>query len=53
VTNALAWEKLGDYRTTTKGSAWWYGAERPWAIFHTEQVVLNADLGGYLEARGP
>jgi hypothetical protein len=52
VTKALSWEKRGDYVTTTNGSAWWYGADRPWAIFHMEDIVLNADLGGYLEARG-
>jgi hypothetical protein len=52
VTNALSWGKLGGFTATTVGSAWWYGADRPWAVFRTEDVVLNADLGAYINSRG-
>jgi hypothetical protein len=53
VTRALKWETLSGYGTSTVGSAWWYGADRPWAVFRTENVVLNPDLGEYITKRGP
>ena len=37
---------------STTGSAWWYGARRPWAIFTTERVLLNADLSRSISQRG-
>jgi hypothetical protein len=49
----IAWESLAGFTTGTVGSAWWYGADRPWAIFRTESVVLNPDLEGYIRATGP
>ncbi len=52
VTDALAWGTLSGYTTNVKGSAWWYGARRPWAIFRTEDVLLNADLSDYMGRRG-
>jgi len=53
VTNAVAWGKLGGYPFNTVGSAWWYGAKEPWAIFRAEDTVLNADLSSYINGRGP
>lgn len=53
VTRALKWESLAGYGTNTVGSAWWYGADRPWAIFRTENVVLNPDIRDYISRRGP
>ncbi len=52
VTNAVSWGKRAGFGATTVGSAWWYGADRPWAIFRTEDIVLNAELGTYINARG-
>lgn len=53
VTRALKWGALAGYGMNTVGSAWWYGTDRPWAIFRTENVVLNADLTAYINRRGP
>lgn len=53
VTRALAWDRLGDWTVNTVGSAWWYGASRPWAIFRAEDIVLNPDLGSYIRVSGP
>ena len=52
VTHALSWARLGDWVINTVGSAWWYGASRPWAVFTAEEIVLNADLDGYIDGRG-
>jgi hypothetical protein len=52
VTEALTWDRLGEYTTSTRGSAWWYGASQPWAVFSTGIIVLNADLSGYIGKRG-
>jgi hypothetical protein len=53
VTEALEWRKIGEYTANTVGSAWWYGARRPWAVFRTEEIVLNADLSDYIHQTGP
>ena len=52
VTETLAWARLEGQMLSGTGSAWWYGARRPWAVFTTEHVVLNADLASYLPRRG-
>ena len=52
VTEALAWDRLEGQMMSTTGSAWWYGARRPWAIFTTEHVLLNADLSRSISQRG-
>jgi Family of unknown function (DUF6544) len=46
----LPWtaESLGDGR----GFARWGDQSYPWLVFTTEQVVLNADVSGYIRARG-
>ncbi len=52
ITESLAWATLEGQPVSTTGSAWWYGAPRPWAVFTTEHVLLNADLSGYVSRRG-
>lgn len=53
VTHATEWKKAAGWTTNTVGTAWWYGADRPWAMFRAESFVLNADLADYIHRGGP
>lgn len=38
---------------STVGAARWNDQSAPWAVFTIESLVVNADLGDYLTAKGP
>jgi hypothetical protein len=52
ITDAVSWGRVSGFMTNRVGTAWWYGASRPWAMFRTEDLLINADLSAYIDATG-
>ncbi len=50
--HALEWEPLNGVLTNTTGAAIWMDNGKPWAVFHVEEIVLNADVQEYIRGRG-
>ena len=50
---AVEWSNLNGQLTNTTGSATWMDDGKPWAVFHVEDMVYNADLQQYIRATGP
>jgi hypothetical protein len=46
------WAVLGGHTVSSVGALTWADEGRPWAIFRAEEVTYNADVGGYIRARG-
>ena len=44
--------KVDGVTMSVTGSATWFDQGYPWASFHTEDVVFNAEMGDYIDARG-
>lgn len=47
------WQDLNGTPTNTVGSAIWMNNGTPWAIFHVDDIRLNADVNEYIRAKGP
>jgi hypothetical protein len=47
-----AWTEREGRPFPLRGSATWMDDGKPWAFFTMEDVVLNAEVGEYLRARG-
>jgi len=52
ITEGFGMETIDGQAVGKVGSARWNDMDAPWAIFTLESVVVNADLGEYLTARG-
>jgi hypothetical protein len=50
---ALDWELLDGVTVPMTTTITWADEGTPWARLRTEELILNADLDGYLEAEGP
>lgn len=50
---ALQWGTVDGHPTATEAAVTWLDEGRPWAIFEVEEMVLNAGVDEYIEARGP
>ncbi len=51
--DALDWETLDGVTVPMTTTVTWADEGTPWARLRTEEMILNADLDGYLEADGP
>jgi hypothetical protein len=49
----LEWGALNGTKTATTGAAIWMDDGKPWAVFHVEDIVYNADLTDYVRGNGP
>jgi hypothetical protein len=50
---ALAWGSVDGHPIFTTGAVTWFDEGDPWAIFTVEDVVFNADVAEYIQAKGP
>lgn len=50
---AMEWSTLNGKPTNTVGAAIWMDDGKPWAVFHVEDIVYNADVQEYIRAKGP
>ncbi len=50
---ALEWQVLNGQLTNTTGAAIWMDDGKPWAVFHAEDIVFNADVQQYIRQYGP
>jgi len=50
---SLAWAPLNGSLTGVAGAAMWFDEGTPWAVFHVEDIVFNADVTEYVRADGP
>ena len=53
INEASEWTELGGWPTPLRTSVTWADEGGPWAILHTDEVLLNGDLATYVEASGP
>jgi hypothetical protein len=44
---------VGGNRVFTVGAVTWFDDGTPWAVFNVEEVVYNADVQAYIQAKGP
>ena len=52
-TEVLDWAEIDGEFLPATGSAFWLDERTPWAVFHVEEIVLNADVRNYVTATGP
>jgi hypothetical protein len=52
ICEALEWTQVNGKPTLKKGSLTWFDDGYPWAIFDTQDIVLNADVSSYIHERG-
>jgi hypothetical protein len=52
ITEAKAWGEVNGHRTMVIATVVWLDQGTPWAVFHTEEMVLNADVSDYVRDRG-
>jgi hypothetical protein len=50
---AREWQALDGHMVSTHATVTWFDEGTPWAVFYTEEVVYNADVQEYIQARGP
>ncbi|MFC2025741.1 DUF6544 family protein [Chloroflexota bacterium] len=48
-----AWGDINGHTIPTVGAVTWFDQGSPWAVFTVEGVVFNADVGEYIQAKGP
>jgi hypothetical protein len=53
ITEAVQWGEVDGHQTMTLATVAWLDQGTPWAVFRTEELVLNADVTEYVRARGP
>jgi hypothetical protein len=53
ITESLAWGPLNGTHTLLTGAVTWFDDGSPWAVFHVEEIVSNADVQSYIRATGP
>jgi hypothetical protein len=49
----VAWEKIEGRVMPAKTTITWFDEGDPWAVFRTEEVVYNIDVGDYIQQKGP
>lgn len=50
---AMEWSEVNGKPTNTAGAAIWMDDGKPWAVFHVEDIMYNADVQEYIRAKGP
>ena len=53
INQALQWDTLDGYTIPAVGAVTWFDEGTPWAVFTVEDVVYNADVRDYVQAKGP
>jgi hypothetical protein len=53
INEALEWGTVDGNTTPVLSSATWFDEGTPWAVFTVEDIVHNADVQEYIQARGP
>ncbi len=48
-----AWGAVDGHTLPTEAAATWFDEGSPWAVFHVEEIVYNADVQAYIRAKGP
>ncbi len=52
ITEAVSWGEVNGHLTMVGATVTWLDQGRPWAVFHTEELVINADVAAYVRGRG-
>lgn len=52
INEALDWSAVDGHTIPTVGAVTWFDEGTPWAMFTVEDVVYNADVGDYVQAKG-
>jgi hypothetical protein len=47
------WDTVGGHTIPAVGAVTWFDEGTPWAVFTVEDVVYNADVREYIQAKGP
>ena len=53
VNEAQGWKEVDGYLVPEPAAVTWYQDGKPWAIFKTDELILNAEIGEYIDAVGP
>jgi hypothetical protein len=49
---ALEWMDINGTPTLKRGALTWFDDGYPWAVFDTQEIVLNTDVSSYIRERG-
>ena len=49
---ALNWGSIDGNPLPADGAVTWFDEGNPWAVFHVEEVLFNADVQNYIKAKG-
>jgi hypothetical protein len=52
ITEVVRWAAVDGHLTIAEATVTWLDQGTPWALFRTEELVLNADVSDYLHERG-
>ena len=53
INEAGQWDTVDGYTIPVVGAVTWFDEGTPWAVFNVEDVVYNADVQEYIQAKGP
>jgi hypothetical protein len=53
INEAGQWDTVDGYTIPAVGAVTWFDEGIPWAVFTVEDVVYNADVREYIQAKGP
>ena len=53
ICEALEWKEIDGYTLPEVGTITWFDKGSPWAVFHVEEIIYNADISEYLPQTGP
>ena len=53
INEAGQWDTVDGYTIPAAGAVTWFDEGTPWAVFNVEDVVYNADVREYIQAKGP
>jgi protein involved in temperature-dependent protein secretion len=48
---SLDWSLRDGKPFSSSGAAIWMDDGKPWAVFHVEDIIFNADVGDYIRAK--
>ncbi len=53
INEIMAWKEIDGVIVPDSAAVIWFDDREPWAIFHTDEIIYNADFAGYIDAVGP
>jgi hypothetical protein len=53
INETLQWGVVSENMTPAVGAATWFDEGTPWAVFTVEDIRINVDVEGYIQAKGP